>query len=365
MRLTTPGSSLHAGRSPLWMVTQEPVINRLVTYLQGASRKMIQDAEGPHVLRFSRRELSQVREAFAGMIRRGEARLHRLCGLIAHSFFQGDYELSSVVIGEVEGSSERFTLSQGLSVDELYSHTDLDLGTRQLNRLRFASGEEWKGASLVANVVEYQPIEPNPLGIQKLISRIKAEEEIWNKVVDEIFDIDSLVSRDKQLRHMSRYVKDLFGLKIVVVDANLARELHGHLTTWQWTPQELAHLEVPDDRNTRRLHFLEVKDYLAEDRSKNSGWRAIKSVVRWWEQTFEFQVQPLGNYFRERERLTRESHAGFKAQRESLRDQIAAAIPLFGFYRSLLRWLFVEPAGASGGHEPPPQFPSVEIVVEP
>ena len=34
-----------------------------------------------------------------------------------------------------------------------------------------------------------------------MVSRIKAEEQIWNKVVDTIFDLDRLVQLDKQLRH--------------------------------------------------------------------------------------------------------------------------------------------------------------------
>ena len=71
----------------------------------------------------------------------------------------------------------------------------------------------------------------------------------------------------------------------------------------------------------------------------------------------EVQVQPLWNYHQEREYLTRESHAGFKERREALRNQIARTVPLFGFYRDLLRWLFLSPA------EPAPTFESVEIVV--
>ena len=69
------------------------------------------------------------------------------------------------------------------------------------------------------------------------------------------------------------------------------------------------------------------------------------------------QVQPLWNYHQEREYLTRESHAGFKERRETLRNQVADAIPLFGFYRDLLRWLFLSPA------EPAPSFEAVEIIV--
>ena len=71
----------------------------------------------------------------------------------------------------------------------------------------------------------------------------------------------------------------------------------------------------------------------------------------------EGQVQPLWNYHQERESLTRESHAGFKERREMLRNQVAGAVPLFGFYRDLLRWLFLSP------DEPAPTFEAVEIIV--
>ena len=59
------------------------------------------------------------------------------------------------------------------------------------------------------------------------------------------------------------------------------------------------------------------------DGLKASGWEAIKSVFQWWDTMIEVQVQPLANYQQERERLTRESHAGFKSRREALRNQIA------------------------------------------
>ena len=54
----------------------------------------------------------------------------------------------------------------------------------------------------------------NEWGIHKFISRIKAEEQIWNKVVDSIFGFDQLVNADKQLRHLGGFVKDVFGVKV-------------------------------------------------------------------------------------------------------------------------------------------------------
>src|SRR6202022_718605 len=89
-------------------------------------------------------------------------------------------------------------------------------------------------AGLVANVVEYQPAGMNEWGIHKVISRIKAEEQIWNKVVDSIFGFDQLVNADKQLRHLGGFVKDVFGVKAVVVDADAVRALHKALRRVRW-----------------------------------------------------------------------------------------------------------------------------------
>ena len=61
------------------------------------------------------------------------------------------------------------------------------------SQLRIRDGTAWHRSVLIANYVEYLPLQLSAVGVHKLITRIKAEEEIWNKVVDEIFDIDALV----------------------------------------------------------------------------------------------------------------------------------------------------------------------------
>lgn len=338
------------------MLTQEPQLNRLVAYLAVERQRIVEAPDSPHCLRFSRQDLEEARSGFSRMIRRGEVKLHRLCELLSDRLFPSSYALMSVVVGEARG--ERFTLVQGLSREELYAQTDLDLGNRQLEDLRMRTADGWGRPELVANFVEYEALEANPWGIHKLISRIKAEEEIWNKVVDEIFGLDSLVLHDKELRHLSRFVKDVFGIKIVVGEEAQAIDLLRALRSERFDDEQLARFEVPDLPETRSLGFLEVKDYLSESRRKASGWRALKSVVSWWDTTVEIQLQPLRNYYRERERLARESHAGFKARRDELRNQIARVVPLFGFYRDLLQWLFLSP------EEPSPSFASIRVEVQ-
>lgn len=342
-------------RSPLWMVSKAPALNDLVLYLEKARIVITANPGGKHQLTFSRAQLRQARADFDSMIRRGEEDLHKLCELFCASFL-GNYQLQSVVIGEIPSSAERFTLTQILSAHDLYSTIDLDLGNRQLRKLQYFDGARWVVPSLVANMVEYQPTEPNTFEIHKIISRIKAEEELWNKVVDEIFTLDSLINQDKELRHLSPFVKDVFGVKIVVGAASDVLRLQKILETKEWDSRELSAIHLADGANRSSLEFLEVKNYL-NSHEKESGWEAMKSVVRWNEKTFEIQIQPLRNFWREREVLTRESHAGFKSRREEARNQVAEQVPLFRFFGSLVKWLVQTP------DTPVPEFPGVSVLV--
>ena len=347
----------HANASPLWLVADEPLVNDLVVYLDDMRRAIHAAPHKRHTFTFSRSKLRQTRKAFARMIRHGETRLHRFCELAGEAFLDGSYALQSVAIGSATTTKERFTVVQDITPADLYSQTDLDLGNRQVQRFRYFDGTRWSRATLVANVVEYQPEAINHWRVYKMVSRIKAEEQIWNKVVDTIFGLDRLVQLDKQLRHLNRFVKDVFGVKFVVGDTDAVHALHEALLSLRWDDHRLTHHEVPLQASTRTLQCLETKDYLDERRGrmKASGWQAVKSVFQWWDTMIEVQVQPLSNYLQERERLTRESHAGFKARREDLRNQIAASIPLFGFYRDLLKWLFLAPDASA------PAFESVRI----
>ena len=333
-----PDSAHH--QSPLWMVSQAPALNALVVSLQRA-RVAIEGGTAGGRLELSRSQVARARAEFSDMIVRGERELHVLAGLLSDRLL-GPHQLRSVVIGEVEKSRERFTLIVDVSKEEVARSTDLDLGNRVLARLAIADSRDWRRVGLVSNVVEYEPEAPNPLSVYRILTRIKAEQEIWNKVTDEIFDLDAIVLRDKQLRHLGRFVKDVFGIKIVV----------GTLEDCYRVQETLGTLAVPTaDAPDAKLQFVEVKDYLERPSRKQSGWSALKSVVSWGGRTFEIQVQPLSNFLHERERLTRESHQGFKSTRERVRDEVAAKVPLFGFYRSLLRWLLLDPSSEPPLHE--------------
>jgi hypothetical protein len=341
--------------SPLWMVSQAPGLNALVVALQ-EHRRALDAGRGGERLVFSRAEVARARAEFGEMIRRGERDLHRLASLLAERFL-GTVQRRSVVIGEIERTRERFTLTVDVTEEEVVGSTDIDLGNRVLARLAIADQRGWLRAHLLSNVVEYEADSPNEHAVYRLLTRIKAEEEIWNKVADEIFELDRLVLKDKQLRHLGRYVKDVFGVKVVVGTSADAGRLQATLEALRFDDAQLAARQLPLDDAHRALRFLEVKNYLEQESRKRSGWSAMKSVVSWAGRTFEVQVQPLSNFLHERERLTRESHASFKSTRERVRDEVAARLPLFGFYRALLRWLFVDPSAE------PPLHEGVEVVL--
>ena len=341
--------------SPLWILTREPKLESLVAYLDETRQRLQEKRGGSLTLSFSKTELDDARRAFGRMIRLGERRLHRFCQLLGRVLLEDAFRMESVVVGQSPNTGERFTLRQTVTKRELLRLTDLDLGTKHLSRFRAQTHGRWEQLDLVANYVEYEAAGPNRWGVHKIISRIKAEEELWNKVADELFEIDRLVRRDKQLRHLSRFVKDVFGVKCVATGQDSARELHDHLTSTTFSDSDLRASRVTPNELSRRLRVLETKDYLRSQRAKASGWRALKTVAEWSGVALEIQIQPLHNFYRERERLSRESHSEFKMKRESLRDQIAAQEPLFGFYRDLLQWLFVSP------EQEPPRYRSVRI----
>ena len=329
--------------SPLWMVVRAPALNALVVMLRDARSELEAGTLGGR-LTFSRAQLTMARAEFTAMIRHGEEDLHTLAALLAEDLL-GPYALSCSAIGEIEQVRKRFTITIAVSEADLAASTDLDLGTRILSRLAIMDERGWLRANLVSNVVEYEPTEPTPFNIFRILTRIKAEEEIWNKVVDELFDLDTIVLRDKQLRQFGRYVKDVFGVKIVVGTEEDALRLQKHLLELAFSTDRLTVRGRTDEVTHQRLEIIETKNYLSEQSRKNSGWSALKSVARWGGRTFEIQVQPLSNFLHERERLTRESHASFKATRERIRDEVAERLPLFRFYRALLKWLFLDPSG--------------------
>ncbi len=348
----------HYPDSTLWLVTQEPVLNEFVCYLKDKKERFLREGLGGQELVVSRTQVDEVRRAYTRMICKGEEKLHRLCGLLSDQLFHAEMQMKSVVIAQLPGTQQRLKMIQDIQKSEVYSHTDLDLGNWLLEKLRYHGTQGWERPKLIANFVEYQPLNRNPYTINKMISRIKAEEEIWSKVVDEIFELDKLVNQDKKLRELSYFIKDIFGIKIVVDDVACVQDILETLEGLSWGSETLALHGVSHEPSTHKLSLVEIKNHLGESQQKKSGWQAIKAVYSWWNKTFEIQVQTLDVYLREQELLTSESHAAFKEKRERVRQEVADHLPLFGFYLQLLRWLFISPDA------PPPELAGIHIIIK-
>lgn len=339
--------------SPLFMAMHDPVLHQFISYL--AQKKAEQEANpGMHVLiELSRDFITRVRESFRQNILDGERHLHILSHLLASLLLDGEFELESNVIGVLPQDDRPFFIRERITREILFSVTDIDLGNQMLDHFRYHKGETWVPLMLSANFVEYIPAARPASGVNRLTSRVKAEEELWNKVTDEIFLLDELVLRDKSLRQYSKYVKDIFGIKIICEDEPTCMSVHEKLCSLKTADvdwDKLTSLQNPaiihngHSPSAQLLEFIETKDYLSRETAemKKTGWKALKSVAKWHDRLFEIQVQPLTNYYLELDHMSGPSHHSFKLQRDALREEITRRIPLYGFYRDLLRMMFME-----------------------
>lgn len=344
-------------QSPLFMAMHDPVLHKFISFL--AEKKAQQELMpgAPVRIEISREVVARVRESFKQAILDGELTLHIMAHVLSTRFLGRECELHSNAIGILPGGEQRpFLIRERITRDNLFSQTDLDLGNQMLAHFRYRTNGSWVPLELSANFVEYLPPARPPTGVNRITSRVKAEEELWNKVADELFDLDQLVQRDKHLRQYSKYIKDIFGLKIVCENEDACIAVHESLRAlrvrdcdWSVLDGALRRRGVSFTFNgdTPLLEFVETKDYLNCESAarKRTGWKALKSVVRWETQLLEIQVQPFANYYLELDHMAGPSHQSFKISRDAFREEVAGRIPLYGFYRNLLKHLFVGNGG--------------------
>lgn len=322
------------------MAMHDPVLHRFISYLAEKKTELEHNPQEPVRIELSHRFIRDVRQAFRSNLLEGERHLHTLAHVLASKMFPDGFELHSTVIGLLPDDDRPFIIRERIDREMLFSNLDIDLGKLMLDNFRYHKDDLWVPLGLSANFVEYIPVKDPGSGVNRITSRVKAEEEIWNKVTDELFHLDQLVSRDKHLRQFSKYVKDIFGVKVVCEDDVTCLRVHEEIRD--------IRLQTPDTANNGHfeepLEFVETKDYLTcpPSQLKRTGWKAIKSVVTWQSGLFEIQVQPLGNYYLELDHMSGPSHSSFKSKRDLLRDEVAKVIPLYGFYRELLKMLFKE-----------------------
>lgn len=332
------------------MAMDDPVLHSFIADLSVKKQKLEQNPDKKINFVWRRDFIAGVRHSFRQSILEGERHLHMLANLLSGLLLDGDYDLHSNVIGVLPDKDRPFLIRERITLDTLFSVMDIDLGNHLLDNFRYQKDRAWLPLDLSANFVEYIPRSQTRNGVNRLTSRVKAEEELWNKVADELFHLDQLITRDKHLRQYSKYVKDIFGIKIVCENDATCLSVHELLTALR--PGDLAwdklsaYVPVPGNgkpASKKCLDFIETKNYLtcSQSEQKKTGWKAVKSVVKWQDKLFELQIQPLGNYYLELDHMSGPSHNSFKIQRDKLRDEISARIPLYGFYRKLLQMLFM------------------------
>jgi len=362
------GVGIQPSHSPLFMITNDPVIHQLISLLAAGKREQEEAPGRPIRIELSRSLIASVKETFRLRILRGELNLHLASNVLASHFLGHDCELHSNVIGMLPGAESRpFLIRERITSEILFSQTDLDLGNLMVGKFRYQASEGWAPLSLAANFVEYIPPRDVGTGVNRITSRVKAEEEVWNKVTDELFSVDELLLRDKHLHQFSKFIKDVFGIKIVCENEKACMRVHEHLrglTAGECDWSVLKRFDIPAFDPVRGgsdrplLEFIETKNYLTCDisRMKKTGWKALKSVVRWNGELLEIQVQPLDNYYLELDHMAGPSHNSFKLVRDALRRQVAERFPLYGFYRDLLQCIFLD-------GEIPPTLAEVSLVM--
>ena len=337
-------------QSPLSMAVNDPVIHGFIAYLSEKKAELEQDSDSHVKFELKKEYVAQVREAFRQLILDGERHLHVLAHLLATVLLDDEFDLHSNVIGVLPDGDRPFLIRERIAQETLFSKLDIDLGNHLLDRFRYLKDRAWLPLDLSANFVEYIPHAQTKNGVNRLTSRVKAEEELWNKVADELFHLDQLVTRDKHLQKYSKYVKDIFGIKIVCETEETCLKVHDVLKRLNNSDAEwgkLTNLPVSPNGELAEdslLEFIETKNYLtcSPAEMKKTGWKALKSVVKWHDRVFELQVQPLGNYYLELDHMSGPSHSSFKILRDKLRDEVSEQIPLYDFYRKLLKMLFLD-----------------------
>ncbi|MDP6944654.1 MAG: hypothetical protein QF464_10935, partial [Myxococcota bacterium] len=246
-----------------------------------------------------------------------------------------------------EPESRRIVIEEALTRGELTRYTDHSLAARIARRYRYRADHRSPYGKLIhrASFLELRPLEAVVTApATKVLTRVKVDDQIWNKVCDAFFDVDNLVTRDKILNPLSKYIKDVFGIKILTAGPEQSYEIAEILTDIAFGAQELEDIGLGAEgaEEDAVLEILEAKDYvsLPPEQKKQTGWEALKNVYSWRDQVYEIQIQTEANYHLETSDLSDTSHHTFEMRRQSLRLKLDEVIPHYKEFRTVLKALF-------------------------
>lgn len=335
--------------SPLALMVRDERTQRVLSALSGqleALRAATSVGTSAPVLTLRRDDIEHVRQQWEAEILRGEHRLYAL-GILLARVLLGTRRLQLVarIVASPakETGSARLVIEETLTREELERYTDHSLASRIARRYRYRRGHRNPFGKLVirASLLEIRPLEaaPGALGI-RVMTRVKVDEQVWNKVCDAFFDIDAIVARDKLLNQSSKYIKDVFGIKVLTAERDASYRVHKRLETLEFQQSDLEELGCADA--PRSMQLMESKDYMAlpPEQKKQTGWEALKNVYRWYGHVFEMQIQTEANYYLEASDLSNTSHRTFEMQRTALREALDAQVPHYREFRDVLKVLF-------------------------
>lgn len=341
--------------SPLAMLIKDERTNKLLAELAtqlDELRRSERRGRAPRPLKLKQSEVDYCRAQWDMGVRRGEQRLYDLATLVARRVLETDQIqlVARIVAGPKEEDeqpgTERIIIEEKVERGLLTQYADHALAGQISDHYRYRPHPDrpWSKLYPRASFLQLLPLVTSESALAtRVLTRVKASHQIWNKVCDALFDIDRIAKRDKILNPRSKYVKDVFGIKVLTTHRQDSYAVDRLLDNVQFSVAELGALGVDDDR-CRHLELLERKDYLAlpPERRKKTGWEAVKNVYRWGGQVFEMQIQTHANYFLEEGDLSRTSHRTFEMQRRRLRYDLEERVPHYADFRRLLKSIFAD-----------------------
>jgi len=307
--------------------------------------------EAAPVLVLERSEIENCRDTWETGVLSGEHHLYDFATLIAHRLMGTSHVqlVARVVMGQKEEEegpgSQRIVIEESITRENLKRVTDYSLAQRIARRYRYRASHDQPFGVLYprASFLEMWPLETTEEApATRVLTRVKTNDQIWNKVCDALFAVDTLVKRDKILNSGSKYIKDVFGVKLLTprrADSYRVEKILNHVA---WTPREIEEIGLTPDPSLLEVELVERKDYigLPMEQKKHTGWEAIKNVYRWGTQLFEVQIQTEANFFLEALHLTDTSHRTFEMKRRQMRRELERVVPHYADYRRLLKLLF-------------------------
>ncbi len=322
------------------------LLARISAHLDEHREALARGAPPPELV-LSREEIAYARDHWEEGVRHGERRLYDLAALLSHELLKTRnlQRVARIVAGPKEELEEpagrRIVIEEFITRDELLETTDHGLAMEIAGRYRHRApgSDTYEKIYPRASFLELRPLDVAQGALaSRVLTRVKANGQIWNKVCNALFDVDSFVQRDKILNPRSKYVKDVFGLKVLTSSREQSYVAEDVIDRVRFDPAFLMERGLSDAPT--RLSRIERKDYTDPRRRKATGWEAIKNVYRWGDHVFEIQLQTEANYHLEVSHLSTTSHRTFDMQRRELRRDLERRLPLYGPYRRLLRAIF-------------------------